>query len=84
MAGVTTTRDYLSHQPAETDFFNTIGAKTTAASREEGPVSDPKTTFDDAALTGSFCPFCDIHLGSRQFPSWVASRPWSLLREIVP
>jgi len=29
LAGVTTTRDYLSHQPAETDFFNTIRRKRT-------------------------------------------------------
>jgi len=27
---------------------------------EEGPVSDPKATFDDAALTGSFCPFSAV------------------------
>jgi hypothetical protein len=27
---------------------------------KEGPVSDPKATFDDAALTGSFCPLRDL------------------------
>jgi len=27
---------------------------------KEGPVSDPKATFDDAALTGSICPKCVV------------------------
>jgi hypothetical protein len=34
---------------------------------KEGVVSDPKATFDDAALTGSFCPLTDL-CGSGALP----------------
>ena len=48
--------------------MNLIGATNGRKRREgdigqratEGPVSDRKATFDDAALTGSFCPIPDI------------------------